>query len=75
MARMVLLALMSRSLSSSLFALFDFGAPSLKPNSRKKGTLVIQRLLRNQDVDTEIEGGAKTAVPGFDAGASTDYSH
>ena len=24
----------------------------------------------NQDVDTEIEGGTKAAVPGFDDGAS-----
>ena len=36
----------SRSLSSTLLPFF--WAPLLKPNSRKKGTLIIKRLLRNR---------------------------
>ena len=36
-----------RSLSSTLLR-FYFRAPLLRPNSRKKGTLIIKRLLRNQ---------------------------
>ena len=36
----------SRSLSSTLYP-FYFRAPLLKPNSRKKGTLIIKGLLRN----------------------------
>ena len=38
----------SRSLSGTLLPLFIVGPPLLKPNSRKKGALIIKRLLRNQ---------------------------
>ena len=34
------------------FALFGLGSPYKKPNSRKKGTLIIKGLLRNLVVKT-----------------------
>ena len=37
------------------FALFIVGPPLLKPNRRKKGTLIIKGLLRNQD--EQMPGG------------------
>ena len=46
----------SRSLSLTLLPLFYFRAPLLKPNSRKKGTLIIKRLVRNQVILPEGPG-------------------